>query len=102
VHNEAKFGVHEPTLSQIMAGRGLLQQLKQDHGITHVFAHRQADRVGRGNCPGPHVWYNVGEWARRLGLSDGGAGFTLTGGAPIPESWRDAAYDLTLEAMFRP
>jgi hypothetical protein len=100
-YKEEKFGSHEPTLSQVMAGRGLLQWLKESHGITHVFAHCQSDRVGRPNCPGPHVWYNVGEWARGLGLSDGGPGFALGDGMPIPDAWRDSKFDVTLESMFR-
>jgi hypothetical protein len=49
---EGKIGAHEPTLSQIFAGRALLQKLKAEHRIAHVFAHRQAYSPGRGNCRG--------------------------------------------------
>jgi hypothetical protein len=101
---EAKFGRHAPTLSQIFAGRGLVQTLKEQHKISFVFAHRQSEGKGgvRGNCPGPEIWYNVGEWAKsQLGLSDGGPGFAIQGGTPIPQTWRERSNDLTLEDMFR-
>jgi hypothetical protein len=101
---EEKFGNHTPTLAQIFAGRGLVQMLKAEHWVSHIFAHRQSEGKGgvRGNCPGPHVWFNVGEWAKsQLGLSDGGPGFAISGGTPIPQTWRDRANDLTLEDMFR-
>ncbi len=103
-HKEEKFGSHTPTLAQIFAGRGLVQMLKEEHRISYVFAHRQSEGAGgvRGNCPGPQVWYNVGEWAKsQLGLGDGGPEFAISGGTPIPETWRDRGNDLTLEDMFR-
>ena len=95
-YKEEKYGRHEPTLSQIFAGRALLQGLKQDYGAQFVFAHRQAEGDSRSNCPGPHVWYNVAEWAKRVGFNDGGPGFAIEGGAAIPESWRDKKWDLTV------
>ena len=43
----------------------------------------------RSNCPGPDVWYGVGEWGlTNLQLSDGGKGYKLADGDPIPDSWR--------------
>lgn len=101
-YKESKYGAHEPTLSQIMGGRSLLQWLKENHHVTYVFAHRQAEGTDRSNCPGPHVWYNVAEWGRRIGLNDGGEGYAIPGGKAIPAAWRDPKYDLTLEHMFRP
>lgn len=102
-----RHGPHVPILAQIFAGRGLVQKLKNENGITHILSHRQSagakpGKKDRSNCPGPHIWYNVGEWARSIGLLDGGAGFFITGGLPIPETWRARSNDLTLEDMFRP
>jgi len=75
---------------QIGGGCDLVQYLNQTYGISFVFAHRQGESADlRGNCPGPDVWYNIGEWAvRELGLSDGGKGYTEGRGSPIPDSWR--------------
>lgn len=94
--DEETFGQHEPTLSQIFSGRSLLLKLKVEYDIARIHAHRQADGGGRGNCPGPHVWYNVGEYGRRIGMSDGGTGFHLAGGKAIRDTWRDPKWDLTV------
>ena len=60
-------------------------------GLSQVVAHRQSS-ASRENDPGPEVWLNVGQWAvDTLGLSDGGPGFKLPGGNPIPPDWRKAA-----------
>jgi hypothetical protein len=89
---EKKFGRHIATLPQILSGRALVRALKTEFGLTHIFAHRQTDGGDRGNCPGPHVWFNVGAWATRtIGLSDGGPGFFVGRGKPINSSWRDAS-----------
>ncbi len=55
-----------------------------------MFAHRQGEAENaRGNCPGPDIWYNVGEWAvRELAMSDGGKGYKEGNGSPIPDNWR--------------
>jgi hypothetical protein len=101
-HNEARFGRHIPPLPQIFGGRTLLKTLKEGPGIRlqYVFGHVQASWPNKGNCPGPHIWYNVGEWGlRQLGLSDGGRGFHVAGGHPIPDRWRDSEWDLTLEDL---
>jgi hypothetical protein len=84
-----------PTQQQISSGRLLVIILMIKLGITHVLAHRQgASPSRRGNCPGPHIWYNVGEWAKGLGLSDGGAGFAAGRGGAIPKKWRNESFDL--------
>ncbi|WP_304454939.1 peptidoglycan recognition family protein [Nocardiopsis sp. YSL2] len=81
-------GCHELTQAQVSAGRGLLRHLVREIGLTHVLAHRQASG-SRTNCPGPDIWYNVGQWGvDELGLKDGGPGFHLKGGNPIPDEWR--------------
>jgi len=68
----------------------LLLHVKGSLGVRFVFAHRQANYPTKANCPGPHIWYNVGQWALGRGFSDGGPGFHVAGGAPIPDTWRDS------------
>ncbi|MEW5249785.1 peptidoglycan recognition protein family protein [Microbulbifer sp. 2201CG32-9] len=83
-----KYGCHQLTQAQIRSGRCLIQYLIRKIGLTHVLAHRQASK-SRANCPGPDIWYNVGQWAiDRLGLKDGGPGFKIGTGKPITEAWR--------------
>ncbi|MFN7999717.1 MAG: hypothetical protein U0X75_01730 [Acidobacteriota bacterium] len=56
--------------------------------MTHVLAHRQSSGQ-RENDPGPDIWYHVGQWAiDNLGLKDGGPGFKVGTGNPIPDLWR--------------
>lgn len=84
-----RFGCHTLTPEQIEAGRFLIRHLIREIGLTHVFAHRQAN-PNRENCPGPDIWYHVGQWAvENLGLSDGGPGYKIDNGRPIPDSWRN-------------
>ena len=75
---------------QIDGGRDLVKYLNQTYSISFVFAHRQGEAENlRGNCPGPDIWYNIGEWAvGELGMSDGGKGYKEGNGSPIPDSWR--------------
>jgi hypothetical protein len=89
-------GRHQPTAAQILAGRELVTHLRDTLGLTHVYAHRQA-KSAKPNCPGPQIWYNVGDWAvRNLGLSDGGAGFAISTGVghAIPNTWRDSTNEI--------
>ncbi|NVB40329.1 N-acetylmuramoyl-L-alanine amidase [Pseudenhygromyxa sp. WMMC2535] len=82
-----KYGRNTPTAEQIQAGRRLLRLLR-DGGLGYVFAHRQSSS-SRGNDPGPEIWQGVGQWAvSSLGMSDGGAGFAIGDGAPLPDVWR--------------
>lgn len=86
-----------PPLAQIMGGRALLQHLKHRLGIDHVWAHRQASRMQRDNCPGPQLWYNVGEWGiQTCGLSSAGVR------DPIPDEWRDPDLDLVWSSPLPP
>jgi len=83
-----------PTLAQITAARKLITGLRNRGTIAHIFAHRQSNGDQKSNCPGPHVWYNVGQYFVNSGLlSDGGRGFTFSRGSrtgmPIPDAWRD-------------
>ncbi len=84
------FGRHKLSKQQIDAGRDLLRHLVDTHDISFVFAHRQGEAPNlRGNCPGPDIWFHIGQWAvDGLGLSDGGKGYTEGNGGPIPDSWR--------------
>jgi hypothetical protein len=76
------------TPEQIEAGRFLVRHLIDTMGLRMVVAHRQSSK-DRENDPGPDVWYHVGQWAiGKLGLSDGGAGYKIGTGNPIPDLWR--------------
>ncbi|HEX6041289.1 peptidoglycan recognition family protein [Longimicrobium sp.] len=83
-----KHGCHTVTPRQISAGRCLVRHLVAKLGITQVLAHRQSSAM-RENDPGPDLWLNVGQWAvDNLGLSDGGPGYKIDDGKPIPPDWR--------------
>lgn len=59
--------------------------------VTHIHPHRQSSK-DRQSDPGSLIWQKVGLWAQNtLGLSDGGAAFTVGDGRTIPEAW-DARY----------
>jgi len=96
VANPSK-GEHIPTIQQIEAGRRLVRALKVAYGPRHIYGHKQS--CGGKVCPGPHLWYNIGRWAvRYLGMSDGGAGFSVGNafctGRALPEAWDDPRFDL--------
>lgn len=83
-----EYGRNRPTPAQINGGRYLVRYLIRTMGLTHVLAHRQSSGT-RENDPGPDIWYNVGQWAvDTLGLQDGGPGFKIGTGNPIPNEWR--------------
>ena len=83
-----EYGSNRPTPAQIDAGRYLVRYLMRVNGLTHILAHRQSSGT-RENDPGPDIWYNVGQWAvDTLGLKDGGPGFKVGTGNPIPTEWR--------------
>lgn len=83
-----KFGCHRLTQEQVEAGRYLVDHLIREMNLTHILAHRQASNM-RDNCPGPDIWYQVGQWAvENRALSDGGPGFKVGTGSPIPDAWR--------------
>lgn len=86
--NSKEFGCHRVTPEQIEAGRRLVRHLVDTIGLTHVLAHRQSSG-SRENDPGPDLWAGVGQWAvDQLGLGDGGPGFKVGDGNPIPSEWR--------------
>ncbi len=88
-------GRHVPTAEQIAAGRDLVRLLNEQYGIGYIHAHRQGEGVVNGvghdrtNCPGPDIWYQIGEWAvAELGMDDGGKDFKEGRGLTIPDAWR--------------
>lgn len=83
-----KFGRNRLTQAQIEAGRYLVRYLMRSMGLKVVLAHRQSSGT-RENDPGPDIWSQVGQWAvNTLGLKDGGPGFKVGSGNPIPDAWR--------------
>jgi len=83
-----KFGRNRVTPAQIEAGRRLIRHLIRTMGLRTVLAHRQSS-ASRENDPGPDIWSGVGQWAvDNLGLKDGGPGFKIGDGNPIPDVWR--------------
>lgn len=83
-----KINEDHPTAAQYESGRFLLKYLQLILNLRHVLVHRQSSD-DRTNDPGPHIWYNVGEWAlTNLGIKDGGKDFKVGTGAAIPASWR--------------
>lgn len=86
---------NKPTPEQIKAGRDLVLHLRNKINLTHILTHRQSSSQ-RDGCPGPDIWYYVGQWAvNNFGLKDGGSGFYIrysnpvNNGKPIPDSWRN-------------
>jgi hypothetical protein len=88
----AEYGAHIPPQAQIDGGYDLVKylSLSTDYNIGFIFAHRQGEAPDlRGNCPGPDIWYGVGESAiQTLGLDNGGPTYTEGNGGPIPAKWR--------------
>ena len=81
---------HRISHQQVSAGLFLIGYLMYDPGIQFLFAHRQAGT--HHNCPGPDIWYNIGEEGLRMGLRDGGPNFQMGLGRTIPNSWRNHDY----------
>lgn len=79
------------TTPMVATGRSLIKWAIAEcarHGsrIRVIVAHRQSSR-NRRNDPGSAIWQAVAlPLIEELGLSDGGAGFTV-GGLPIPVEW---------------
>jgi len=94
----ASWGTHSITQAQIDSTRALIRYLvalAAHHGgrITKINAHRQAaPKDDPSQCrppdPGSKAWKEIGVWAQEeLGLSDGGPGYTLGRGEPLPDLW---------------
>lgn len=56
-----------PGRAQIDAGRRLIAAITDHEAmpdqVHYILAHRQLSSLSRENCPGPHLWYNLGHWA---------------------------------------
>ncbi len=84
------------SIAQADAAKATVQQIvhtvaANGGSVTHIHPHRQSSK-DRQSDPGSLIWQTVGLWATNtLGLSDGGAAFTVGDGLKIPEAW-DARY----------
>ena len=54
--------------------------------VNALVAHRQSSK-DRPSDPGSAIWSVAVELHKELNMSDGGIGFTLGDGLPIPEQW---------------
>jgi hypothetical protein len=92
---------HSMPLAQIFAGRALVQHIRNElNNIHYIFGHAQLTTLGskRANCPGPHVWYNIGEWAvSTLGMHSSGHSARV-----ISPDWQNPALDLVWPVGFTP
>ena len=88
-----------PAAELISASREAVRyivDLVASHGgrIKYIHAHRQASR-GRTSDPGSALWKEVGmHMIEELGLSDGGKGFRVGTGSPIPKEWNPLYTDI--------
>jgi N-acetyl-anhydromuramyl-L-alanine amidase AmpD len=78
--------VFTPEMAETL--RKLLRWIKArlGHQMNAIVAHRQASE-DRPSDPGSAIWVVALEMHQELGCSDGGIGFTLGDGLPIPEKW---------------
>jgi hypothetical protein len=76
------------TNEQAVAFKALVRWIKAQLGprMNVLVSHRQASS-NRQNDPGSQIWKLCVELHAELGLSDGGIGFTLDDGLPIPVEW---------------
>ena len=68
--------------------RFIVEDVERNGGkVEFIHAHRQTSK-SRTSDPGQLLWQEVGMWAQKeLGLSDGGIGYSVLTGNPIPEAW---------------
>jgi hypothetical protein len=98
LHATLRSRAEVPRVRQIQATRRLIAALVSHDPIMGqincILAHRQVTSMGSGraNCPGPHIWYNVGEWARREWHLDSGCHRAQT----IPVSWQNPRFTIPL------
>jgi N-acetylmuramoyl-L-alanine amidase len=79
-------GGARPPAAQLAAGRQLVAHLcGANPSLRRIYAHRHfRDKP----CCGPHIWFNVGCWARQRGMNSDGATQTL------PTEWEAASLAL--------
>jgi hypothetical protein len=93
-YDPARHSAVGPSDSQIQSCRdGILWVMDtvEAHGgqIKRIVPHRIANDSRRSD-PGEVAWKQIGLWAQdSLGLCDGGAGYCVGDGLPIPEAWTD-------------
>jgi N-acetyl-anhydromuramyl-L-alanine amidase AmpD len=91
-HDEPDRKSQTPTLELVEAAKATVRWICGEvarHGgrIAHVFAHRQASNQ-RDSDPGSALWQRVAmPLHAELTLDDGGPGYTVGNGLPIPEKW---------------
>lgn len=84
-----------PTAELVEAARATIRWVCAEvtrHGgqVTKLVAHRQSSSTRRAD-PGSALWQELAlPMQRELALDDGGKGFCIGTGAPIPESWNPA------------
>lgn len=85
-----------PLTDQSLNGQDLIRYLVglPSLNIQHILAHQQLTTMHRENCPGPHIWYNIGHWAvNNLGLTDSRPN-TRPHMRPIPPLWNNARFQI--------
>ena len=94
-----------PTSEQVEAAKAAVRYivaLVASHGgkVSYIHAHRQT-KESRLDDPGSALWQQVAiPLMKELGLSDGGRGYCVRDGRPIPEGW-DARYTgITYEGTY--
>ncbi|MDX2154212.1 MAG: hypothetical protein SFV54_25960 [Bryobacteraceae bacterium] len=73
---------------QIEAGRKLVEHIRGlfPSNLRFIYSHQQFNPTVKGNCPGPHLWYNIGEWAKlKFALRSEGVSNS------IPAAWTDSS-----------
>ena len=85
-------GPHYLNPAMTAAAARLFEYLKNEFSLrdtkwSYVFAHRQSAK-SRIADPGEEIWRVIGlAWINKLGGSDGGDGYSLGSGRPIPREW---------------
>lgn len=80
----------EPTSEQVVAGRNLVSAIAlKVPTVKYILAHRQASS-SRSNDPGPSIWFDIAEWAKKQLDLIPADDYTEGSGKPIPDSWRSA------------
>ena len=92
-----------PLYDQILNGQDLIRYLTRhptlNGSIRHILAHKQLTTIQRENCPGPHIWNNIGRWARRNeNLSEIRPG-TRPNMRPIPPLWNNERFRIPTPCM---
>jgi len=88
VHEVGQLPTPESVTATMQVIRWICDTVAQNGGsVRALVAHRQAS-ANRRNDPGSALWKAVAlPMHKELGLNDGGPGFTLGQGYPIPEAW---------------